>query len=61
MYWFPYLMQVVHGRDDLSEDFSCLLFCESAFVADMIIKLSAIGVLHHYDDLFFILKDCNRK
>jgi len=54
-------MQVVHGRDDLSEDFSCLLFCESAFVADMIIKLSAIGVLHHYDDLFFILKDCNRK
>lgn len=54
-----YLVAVVDGRCDLSENASGFCFRQSPSLQDVIIQLASAGVLHHNHNLVPALKHCN--
>ena len=51
------IMTVLKSLRDLLEDVLCLLLPQSAFILDVLEKVAVTCVLHHKEDVLFILKD----
>lgn len=55
-YGFSHLVAVMHGRDYLSEEMSCLPLAQASALTDVVIQLALAGVLHHNHNLVLVLK-----
>ena len=58
---FVYLVAIVHGWSDLSEDISGLCLWQPPPLVDVVVQLSSTGVLHHYHYLIATLKHCRER
>lgn len=51
-----HLVTVVDGRNDLSEEASCLALTQSSTLADVVVQFALAGVLHHNHNLVLVFK-----